>query len=48
MQLIIAFFTEAPHNPVAAFLALGVTFTVGAAIFGLTRSIVRNFTGANL
>lgn len=44
MQLIIACFTEAPHNPVAAFLAVGIIAQVGLAIYVGVRSIVRSFT----
>lgn len=42
MQLIIACFTEAPHNPVAAFLAAGITATVAGYIFIAVQAIARS------
>lgn len=41
MDLIIACFTEAHHNPYAAFLAAGITITVGAYIFIIGRWVYK-------
>lgn len=41
MDLIIACFTEAPHNPYAAFLAAGITAGIAGYIFIIGRWVYR-------
>lgn len=41
MQLIIACFTEAPHNPVAAFMVAYMVGTTALVIFSVVNHVTR-------